>query len=109
MRRIVPAIFFLLLIALFGIFLLWPIWQTVQVGFYGVPKMDEQGTLHHGAFTFEFVTAIFRNQDLRRGLLHSAAIAIAVTLLCTVISVPLAILNSRFDFFGKGLASGLLL
>src|SRR4029078_13016343 len=43
------------------------------------------------------------------GLLNSAGIALAVTALCTLISVPLALLSVRYDFRGKSLLSGLLL
>ena len=109
MRKILPAILFVVIIALFGAFLLWPIWQTVRVGFYGVPKMDDQGALHNGAFTLDFVAAVFRDHDLRLGLLHSALIAVSVTLLCTGISLPLALLHNRYEFFGKSAVSALLL
>jgi len=107
MRRIIPALLFVLIVALFAVCLIWPIWQTVQVGFFGVPRTDSVGPAHH--FTLQFVAAIFRDQQLRRGLYHSTAIAIAVTFLCTLISLPLAVLGSRYDFFGKSAVSGLLL
>ncbi len=109
MRKVVPLFLFALLVALFGVCLIWPIWQTVQVGFFGVPTLDAQGVTHHGAFTLAYVATVFKSHDLRQGLLHSAAIAICVTLLCSVISLPLAVLNSRYDFKGKSLFSGLLL
>ena len=35
--------------------------------------------------------------------------ALSVTLICTAISVPLALLSRRYDFWGKSLANGLLL
>jgi iron(III) transport system permease protein len=102
MRRIVPPIVFALVVAIFGVCLIWPIWQTVRVGFFGVAG-SEQG------FTFRFVAAVFREQQLRMGLIHSIGIAIAVTLLCSAISVPLAVLGNRYEFFGKSAVSGLLL
>jgi iron(III) transport system permease protein len=107
MRRILPALLFALILALFAICLVWPIWQTVQVGFFGVPKTDATGAPQH--FTLQFVTAIFREQQLRDGLLHSIGIAVVVTFLCTLISLPLAVLGNRYDFVGKKLVSGLLL
>jgi iron(III) transport system permease protein len=109
MRRLVPALLFAFIVALFALCLLWPIWQTVQVGFFGVPTSDPAGITHHGPFTLQFVTAIFREQQLRQGLFHSIAIAVAVTFLCTVISVPLAVLSNRYDFRGKTTVNGLLL
>jgi len=109
MKRTVPAFFFGVIVALFAVCLLWPIWQTVQVGFFGVPVIDAAGVLHHGPFTLQFVTAIFREQQLRRGLFHSTAIAVAVTVLCMCIAVPLARLGNRYDFVGKKVVSGLLL
>jgi iron(III) transport system permease protein len=109
MKRLLPACLFGLIIALFAVCLLWPIWQTVQIGFFGVPTTDAAGIAHHGPFTLRFITAIFREPDLRAGLEHSAIIAIAVTLLCTLMSVPLAVLGNRYDFFGKTAVSGLLL
>jgi iron(III) transport system permease protein len=109
MRRIVPALLFFIIVALFGVCLLWPIWQTVRVGFFGVPAIDSSNVVHHGPFTLQFVGAIFRDPDLRRGLLNSTAIAIGVTVLCTVVAVPLAVLGNRYDFFGKTAVSALLL
>jgi iron(III) transport system permease protein len=107
MRRIIPALLFVLLLVVFAVCLIWPIWQTVQVGFFGVPATNSTGPAQH--FTLQFVAAIFRDQQLRRGLFHSTAIAIAVTFLCTLISLPLAVLGNRYDFFGKTAVSGLLL
>jgi iron(III) transport system permease protein len=107
MRRIIPALLFVLIVALFAVCLIWPIWQTVQVGFFGVPATGSMGPAQH--FTLQFVTAIFRDQQLRRGLYHSTFIAIAVTSLCAIISLPLAVLGNRYDFFGKTAVSGLLL
>src|SRR5438067_649629 len=92
------------LLALFGVFMLWPIAQTVRVGFQGVP-VDGR----YGRFTFAYIAAVFQDPLLRRGLINSGGIAVAVTALCAIISLPLALLSCRYDFRGKSLVNGLLL
>jgi iron(III) transport system permease protein len=109
MGRAVSAFLFTLIAALFGLCLVWPIWLTVQVGFFGIPTTDAAGIEHAGKFTLQFVLAVFREQQLRVGLMHSLIIAVAVTSLCTLIAVPLAVLSNRYDFRGKTMLSGLLL
>ena len=104
MRFLLRSFLFLLIIAIFVAFLGWPIFQTVRVGFQGVATNG-----HYGRFTYEYVLAIFKDPLLRSGLLNSATIAVCVTLLCTLITVPLALLSRRYDFWGKGLVNALLL
>jgi iron(III) transport system permease protein len=101
MRIFRESLLLLLVVAVFTAFLGWPIFQTLRVGFFGVGDSP--------SFTFGYVGAVFADPLLRGGLLHSVFIAIAVTILCTLISVPLAVLASRFDFKGKSLVNGLLL
>ena len=84
-------------------FLIWPIVQVVRVGFFGIPAS------RHRTFTLAYFAAIFQDHSLRQGLLNSALIAVSVTLVCTLISVPLALMSVRFDFWGKAIVSGLLL
>src|SRR4030095_10758188 len=105
MRRPISWLLLTLILAIFAIFLLWPIVLVVRVGFFGVPVPGQppQG------FTLAYLNAIFLDPDLRQGLLNSAGIAIAVTAVCMLISIPLAMLSVRYDFTGKGLASALLL
>ncbi len=92
-----------LVLALFAVFLLWPILRVLRVGFFGLPEQPGSG------FTLAYVQGIFLDPVLRAGLFNSARIAVCVTLLCVAISVPLAMLSVRFDFFGKGAVSALLL
>ena len=105
MRRPIAWLLLAFILAIFALFLLWPIVLVVRVGFFGIPAPGQppQG------FTLDYLKAIFLDADLRRGLLNSAGIAIAVTAVCMLISVPLAVLSVRFDFAGKGLANALLL
>jgi iron(III) transport system permease protein len=93
-----------LVLLIFAVFLVWPIVHVVRVGFYGVP-VDGQ----RGHFTWAYILEVFRNHSLRMGLINSAAIAVCVTIICTIISVPLALLSRRYEFRGKGILNGLLL
>jgi iron(III) transport system permease protein len=104
MHRLRHWIILALILAAFAVFLVWPIVQVVRVGFFGIP--GEPGS---GDFTLAYVGAIFQDHSLRQGLINSAAIAISVTLVCMFISVPLALLSVRFNFWGKGIVSALLL
>src|SRR5258705_3412232 len=102
MRKLCSLLLLLLVLAIFAIFLLWPIWQVVRVAFVGVPTQGEQT-----GFTLGYFKAIFLDADLRRGLLNSAAIAVGVTVLCTLISLPLAMLSVRCDFRRKSALTSL--
>lgn len=88
------------LLGLFGVFLIWPIAQVVQVGFFG---------LDGGKFTLAYLLSIFQDHALRQGLLNSVMIAVSVTALCTLIAVPLAMMSVKLDFGGKNFFSGLAL
>jgi iron(III) transport system permease protein len=104
--RLIRQYFLLLIVAaVFVAFLGWPIYQTLRVGFQGVATTDHG----YGQFTFAYVAAVFQDPLLRQGLVNSIFIAVCVTFLCGVISIPLALLSRRFDFLGKGLVNGLLL
>ncbi len=93
----------LALLLLFGLFLLWPIARVLKVAFFGIPGDGSAG------FTLAYFRDIFLDPVLRAGLINSTTIAVCVTLLCTLISVPLALIATRFDFRGKALVNGLLL
>lgn len=104
MSRTWALVFSAFVLAVFGVFLLWPIYQVVRVGFFGIPVEGQPSQ-----FTLGYIQAIFLDPDLRRGLLNSAGIAVGVTTVCMLISVPLALLSVRYDFAGKGIAGALLL
>lgn len=103
MRRIAPYAVFALIAGFFGVFLIWPVVRVVIVGL-GLP-----GSGARLQFTPSYLAAVFSSFEFRTSLLHSAAIACAVTVLCAAISVPLALLTRRFDFRGKSAVSSLLL
>src|SRR5207253_3160004 len=73
--------------------------QVVRTGFIG----------HDGGFTFQYIRLIFSDPVLVCGLLNAAGVAIAVTLITALISIPLALLSVRYDFSGRSILSGLLL
>ncbi|MEA2708767.1 MAG: iron(III) transport system permease protein [Phycisphaerales bacterium] len=104
MRRTGSYLLLALVLAIFAAFLLWPIYQVVRVAFFGVP-----GDANAGGFTLGYFKAIFLDADLRRGLINSALIAVGVTTVCILISVPLAVLSVRYDFRGKAIVNALLL
>src|SRR5687768_5457763 len=87
-----------------AVFLISPIVPLVRIGSFGIP-----GDPGSGSFTLAYVGAIFQDHSLRQGLLNSALIAVSVTIVCILISVPLALMSVRFNFWGKGIVSGLLL
>jgi iron(III) transport system permease protein len=89
----------LLLYAFFLIVLIWPIWRVLETALF-----DKKG-----AFTFAYLRLIFHDPMLVRGLLNATIIAVAVTGLSLLMSLPLAILGVRYDFPGRNLLSGLLL
>ena len=94
---------FAALLALFGVFLLWPVWSVISTGLgLSTPgvKLDSVAA---------YLAAVFRDEQFRTGIINSAVIAALVTACCAAISVPLALLNRRFEFPGKGLLSALLL
>jgi iron(III) transport system permease protein len=104
MRRTWSYVFSALILAAFAVFLLWPIYQVVRVGLFGI-----EGAGQPTGFTLGYMKAVFLDVDLRRGLLNSAGIAVCVTIVCTLISIPLAVLSVRYDFRGKSVFGALLL
>jgi iron(III) transport system permease protein len=94
---------FAAVLALFGVFLLWPVWSVISTGLgLSTPgvKLDSVAA---------YLSAVFRDEQFRAGVINSAVIAALVTASCVAISVPLALLNRRFEFRGKSLLSALLL
>jgi iron(III) transport system permease protein len=60
-------------------------------------------------FTLAYFRLLFDNQLQMDAILNSLYIGIATTILSTILSLPLAVINAKFEFPGKGLLSGLLL
>ncbi len=62
-----------------------------------------------GRFTLEYFKLLFDNNLQIESIINSLLIGLVTTVLCTVVSLPLATINVRYDFRGKALLSGLLL
>ncbi len=88
-----------LLYAFFAVFLIWPIVQVVSSGFL---RRD-------GTFTLRYLSLVFQDPSLVRGLINATGVAVGVTFVTLLVSLPLAVLSVRYDFPGRGLLSGLLL
>jgi len=83
-----------------SVFLLAPLIFTLTTGF----RVDG-----HGAFTIANFRQIFSDPGLRAGLVNSGAIALATTLLCALLAMPLAMLTLRYEFPFKKWFSALVL
>jgi iron(III) transport system permease protein len=87
------------LMVFFGVLLIWPIFEVVRSGFV---RPDGRPTL-------VYVALIFRDPELVRGLVNATGIALMVTVLTLLVSLPMAVLGVRYEFPGRGLLTGLLL
>lgn len=96
-----------LLLTLMAVFLIWPILLTVAGGFHH----DGQFTLKYFFDTGADAAGIGVLQDplYLHGLLNSLLVAVCTTLLCLVISMPMALLAARCEFTGKAVVSSLVL
>ncbi|MBI1370657.1 MAG: ABC transporter permease subunit [Planctomycetes bacterium] len=90
-------------VAIFALFMVWPIILTVSGGFY---ETASDGSSH---FTLRYIAGVFSDPVQRQGLINSLIIAVCVTLLCLLISIPLSVIATGFDFRGKAMFSALLL
>ncbi len=96
-----------LLVGLFAVlaaFLIWPIALTVGGGF-----IDEET----GAWTVKYFwgegLGVLRDPLYQKGLVNSLLIATATTTLCLLVTLPMALLASRYDFPGKAVMTSLVL
>ncbi len=64
---------------------------------------------NNGELTFRYFPLLFQNSLLMTSLWNSVIIGIVATVLTTLLSFPLALINARYDFAGKAWLSGLLL
>ncbi|MCH2135274.1 MAG: iron ABC transporter permease [Phycisphaerales bacterium] len=92
----------ILLIGLLGVLgagLLYPIWLTVSEGFVA----------EDGGFTFFHVFDVLQDPATRTGLLNALGIATATTLLCLLISIPMALVSVRCLYPGRRVLEALVL
>ncbi|CAN5369705.1 iron ABC transporter permease [soil metagenome] len=83
----------------FFFFFAWPIYETLHGAFFTAD----------GAFTFVYITEVFRNPIYLEGLVNAFLLAIASTMLTIIIALPLAFLTDRFLFPGRSFLSALIL
>jgi len=88
----------ILLMAFFSLFLLYPLSYVFSSAFF----TDE-------GFSLVFFRLMLTNPNYREVLVNSINLGLVVTLLTTLLSLPLAMLLVRYDFPGKGILSGLIL
>ena len=79
-------------------FLIWPVSLIVTKAFYG-----------QDGFTLEYFRILFANELQTSAIINSLWIGLATTIFATLLSLPLAVINARYQFPGKTLLSGLLL
>jgi iron(III) transport system permease protein len=100
-RRAMQYVMLAAILAGFAVFMLYPIWLTIAGGF----ESKQPG----GGFTLAHIWAVFADPSLRAGLYNAVGVAVCTTLLCLIISLPLATLAAKFDFRGKAVVSSLIL
>jgi iron(III) transport system permease protein len=99
MHRSTAYTLFTLTLATFALLFLYPLAIVIAGGFRNPD----------GYFTFAYVAAVFQNPIYAQGLFNSVGIAIGTTTLVTLISLPLSVLATRYDFAGKKIFSALVL
>jgi len=98
MSKTFAALIYALTVAVFAVFFLYPIFQTLS------------GALNvNGHFTLAYVAEVFRNAIYLEGLRNAFGLAVFSTLATTALALPLAFLTDRFEFPGKKALSALLL
>ncbi|MEX0777716.1 MAG: iron ABC transporter permease [Phycisphaeraceae bacterium] len=92
------GLFALILLGM-GVFLLWPIAMTVKGGFVAAD----------GSFTLAYFTSVFADPLWMEGLRNSLVIAVFTTILCLLITMPLAVIGARYEFRGKMLLTSIVM
>lgn len=88
-----------LLLVFLVVTLIWPLLNVVATGFM----------TSDGRFTHEYLRLVLTDPVLLGGLLNATFIAVATMLVALGLALPLAVLNSRYEFSGRALFSSLLL
>ena len=101
-RNLIQYGMLIAILLLLTAFLLYPIALTVRGGFAADATTGKGWTLDH-------LILIFRDPTRVAGLLNALKIATATTLLCIIISLPLAVLSARYSFPGKKLLNASIL
>lgn len=102
-RDVYRASLYVGILCILAVFLIWPILLTVRGGFVG----------SDGGFTLDYFfadgTGVLRDPLYLRGLLNAFLIAVCTTLLCLLLTLPMAAIATKRDFPGKAMVSALVL
>ncbi|MCX6118202.1 MAG: ABC transporter permease subunit, partial [Proteobacteria bacterium] len=85
-------------LVMIGVFLLLPMGNIMIQAF-----RDADG------FTLNYFSLLFQNELMMEAIFNSFLVALATTIACTILALPLAVIGAKVDFFGKPLLMGLLL
>ena len=99
MSRTAALAVFCAVLAFFAFFFVLPIWETVKVAFIS----------EKGGFTLQYVWNVFASPGLREGFVNSLIMALGATAGCLLLSMPLALLYSKFEFPGRTVLNSLIL
>jgi len=99
MSKPIAILVYILSALFFGCFFLWPIGATMQGAFFDADRQ----------FTFDYLFEVFRNPIYLEGLRNAFFLAVASTVLCFLIALPLAFIADRYLFPLKGLLQALIL
>jgi len=99
-RHSSPALLTFCLAGLFlGLFLVWPVVEAVAGAFLDAG----------GHFTWNYLAEVLRNPIYLEGLRNALGMGLGSTVLAFGLALPLAWIQDRFDFRGKGWLTGLVL
>ncbi len=99
-HSLIHHLLFACCLLVFAAFFFWPIALTVKEGF--IPSGGE-------GFTLRYIWGVMIDPVLRDSLINSFLVAVAVTALCMVLSLPLALLATQYRFPGKAIFASLIL
>ena len=88
----------LVTIAMIGVFLLLPMSKIMIRAFY-----------NGNTLTLDYFRLLFDNHLMVEAIVNSLWLALATTIVSTLVSLPLAVIGSKFEFPGKSILLGLLL
>lgn len=97
---------FLGLLVILLLLLIWPIYLTVQGAFF---VEGDDGVRFSLDYFFDPDFGVLRDELYRAGLINATLIALCTTTLCLLITLPMALIATRYKFPGKGAITSLVL
>ena len=99
MNRRIAILITTIVVAIFGVFFLYPVGMTLAVAFQN----------QDGGFTMDYVLGVFRNPVYMEGLWNAFVMGICSTIAALAIAFPLALASHRWIFPGKKILSVFIL